>query len=68
MNEFKFIIKGKYYSLYNNDIYYGSNTYTNNLYIPDLEMLRFNLNGKNNILNNQFPCYLWYCKIYHINT
>jgi hypothetical protein len=28
----------------NNDVYYGSYTYTNGLYILDLKRLRFNIN------------------------
>ena len=33
---FKFIIKGKCCSFYNNNVYYGLDTYTNSLYMPTL--------------------------------
>jgi len=36
LNGFKFIIKGKYYYFYNNDVYYRFDNYTNSLYIPNL--------------------------------
>jgi hypothetical protein len=36
LNGFKFIIKGKYYYFYNNDVYYRFDNYTNSLYTPDL--------------------------------
>jgi hypothetical protein len=44
--------------LYNNDAYYRSGTYTNDLYTPDLEVPRFNINYKNKKLDNQYPYYL----------
>jgi hypothetical protein len=67
LNEFKINIEGKCYSFYNNDIYYRSNIYTNNLYILDLEMSMFNTKSKRNILGNQHPSYSWLCKLDHIN-
>jgi len=30
-------------------------------------MLRFNINSKKNILDNQYPCYLWHCRLGYIN-
>jgi hypothetical protein len=54
LNGFKFIIEGKCCFLYNNNVYYGSGTYTNSLYIHDLKMLKFNINSKKNILDNQY--------------
>jgi len=67
LNEYKIIIEGKCYSFYNNDIYYRSNIYTNNLYILDLEISMFNTKSKRNILGNQYPSYSWLCKLDHIN-
>jgi hypothetical protein len=67
MNGFKFIIKGKYRSLYNNDVYYGFRTYTNDLYIPDLKIPKFIINSKKNILDNKYPYYLWHCRLGRIN-
>ena len=51
-NGFRFIIKGKYYSFYNNDIYYRYDN-INGLYIPDFEMSKFNITSKKNKLDNQ---------------
>jgi hypothetical protein len=67
LNGFKFIINEKYFSLYNNNIYYGSDIYINDLYIFDLEMLMFNINSKINRLDNQYSSYLWNCWLGHIN-
>ena len=64
----KLLLRKEYFfSFYNNDIYYGSSTYTNDLYILNLEMLKFNINSKNNILENQYPYYIWYCRLNHNN-
>jgi hypothetical protein len=41
--------------------------YTNSLYIPDLELPRFNKNSKKNILDNKYPYYLWHYKLCYIN-
>jgi hypothetical protein len=67
LNGFKFIVKGKYCSFNNNNVYYRSGTYTNDLHIPDLEMLRFNTNSKKNILDNQYLYYIWHLKLGQIN-
>jgi hypothetical protein len=67
MNGFKFIIKGKFCSFYNNVIYFESGTYTNDLYILDLKISRFSINSKKHILDNQYPYYLWHCRSSHIN-
>ena len=39
--------------IYNNDVYYKSNIYTNYLYIHNLEMSLFNINIKKNRIDNQ---------------
>jgi len=67
MNGFKFIIKSKCYSFYDNDVYYGSGRYTNGLHIPNLEMSMFNISSKMNKLDKKYPYYLWHCRLYHIN-
>jgi hypothetical protein len=67
LNGFKFIIKNKYCSFYNNDVHYGSSNYTNGLYVLDLEIPIFNINIKRNKLNNPYPSYLWHCRLGHIN-
>jgi hypothetical protein len=61
-----FIIKIKCCSFYNNNVYYGSVIFTNVLYIHDLKMSMFNINC-NNKLDNQYPNYLWQCRLCHIN-
>jgi hypothetical protein len=53
--------------IYNNDVYYRFNIYTNYLYIHNLEMSLFNINIKKNRIDNQYSSYLWYCKLGHIN-
>lgn len=53
--------------IYNNDVYYRFNIYTNYLYIHNLEMSLFNINIKKNRIVNQYSSYLWYCKLGHIN-
>jgi hypothetical protein len=58
---------GKCCSFYNNYVYYGFGIYTNSLYIFDLEMHKFNINSKKNILDNQYLYYLWHCRLGHIN-
>ena len=46
MNGFKFIVKSKCCSFYNNDVYYGSGRYTNGLHIRNLKMSMFNISSK----------------------
>ena len=59
LNRFKFIIKRKYCSFYNNRVFfYGYGDYTNGWYILDFEMLMFKINYKKNRLDNQYPSYL----------
>jgi hypothetical protein len=53
MNGFKFIIKSKCCSFYDNDVYYGSGRYTNGLHIPNLEMSMFNISSKMNKLDKK---------------
>lgn len=53
--------------IYNNDVYYRSNIYTNYLYILNLEMSLFNIDIKKNRIDNQYLSYLWYCKLGHLN-
>lgn len=65
--DIKVVIKGKYCSFDNNDVYYNLYTYTNGLYIHYLEMFNFNINCMDNKIDIQYPYYLWYYILIHIN-
>jgi hypothetical protein len=58
-NKFKFIIEGNFFSFHNNDVYYGSSIYMNDLYILDFEMLMFKINLSQIYELSQINLILW---------
>jgi len=58
-NKFKFIIEGNFFSFHNDDVYYGSSIYMNDLYILDLETLMFKINLSQIYELSQINLILW---------
>ena len=68
MNDgFEFRMKGNGCTIILNDIYYGSATYHNRLYVLDLDRLVLNLKVRKERKNDPSQTYIRHCKLGHIN-
>ena len=68
MNDgFEFTMKGNDYTIILNSIYYGSATFSNKLYVLDLDRLVLNLEVKKAKNNDLSQTYIWHCRLDHIN-